>query len=122
MDSALYDQLMTLEPAGVYDIKLPEGFEAVDPAPVIVVGAVSDIPDTDITGKIVNRWKRVQFSVYGPDQAKAQAMKEALIAALQGWSGGSIKKCLLENGGPELYDNTAIPATYHLPVDFMVSV
>ncbi len=104
--------------AGVFDVKLPDAHAL--STPVVVVSGISDVPTTEINSTIVIREQRLTCEIQALDLVTGRPVKEALIAALHGWSEGTIGMCELESGGPELYDWEMNPPRYCLPVDFMV--
>jgi len=123
MDSDLYTRItgqLGASICGLFDVKMPDDWETFTP-PVIVTQGISDEPTSTIDSRLALRDKRVQCSIFAADIDDGRAVKEALIVALHGWSGGSVKACTLESGGPELYEADGIPPVYHLPVDFMLS-
>jgi hypothetical protein len=120
MDSALCAVLEGVVGQGyVFDMLLPDNYTLTQP--VIVTQGISDTPTNTIDGRVALREQRLQCSVYAPDLADARTAKEALIAALHGWSGGAYASAVLESGGPELYNAESIPPSYHLPVDFILT-
>jgi hypothetical protein len=121
MIAELYAQLKTV--AGVddvFDTKTPDEYKLI--GAIIVVSAISDVPETAIDSTIRAREQRITCEVQALNLTTARAVKESLIAALNGWRGGPVGSCLFEHGGPELYDADLIPPRYCLPVDFMVTI
>jgi hypothetical protein len=121
----IVDQLGTAL-GGVYDMTLPETADDGTPwvltDPVIVTSGISDVPTDTIDSRIALREHRLQCEVQALDLGQARLIKEALIAALNGWRGTTIQVCMFESGGPELYDWDLNPPRYCLPVDFMLTI
>lgn len=108
------------------DTKLPDGYVLAPPtgssvATVLTYSCVSDVPtDVDIDGEILMSVSRWQVSVRSTDLLAARTAKDAVIAALHGYSGPTIGRCDFENCPGELFESSVLPFEYHIPLDFMI--
>ena len=122
MTPDLYAHLVASLPmlGGVFDAKLPDDpWRLTDP--VIVTQGISDTPTHAIDGSIALSEQRITCEIQDTDLLRARVIKQALIAALDGWRGTIVQVATFESGGPELYDADLNPPRYCLPVDFMLT-
>lgn len=120
MIKELYDCIAAVPGvSAVFDTKVPDAYRL--NTPVVVVSNISDVPTTEISGTIDCIDTRITCEVQALKLGDARTIKQRLIAALNGWSGGPIGVVVFESGGPELYDGTIVPPRYCLPVDFTVT-
>lgn len=118
VDADIYARI-TGQVAGmaVYAVRLPEGLAVT--GPVAVVTRVSSPGEAAIDGAVLRRQPRYQVSIYGPDLAAVRTKRDAVVTALRGYRGGSIKGCA-HDGDRELYEPNVSPL-YHIPIDFLIS-
>lgn len=120
MTPELEAQILTVAPAfDMGDTGIQAAADALTPH--VVVSTISDVPTTCIDATIALRDQRISCECCAPTLTAARALKESLIAALQGWRGGAIAACAFESGGPELFDADLVPPRYIIPVDFMLT-
>lgn len=118
----LFDALSAvtgLSATTVFDTKLDDGYALT--GTVAVFQMISDVPEHFINeiGTRVQRW---QVSIHALTLSAGRTVAEAVRTALDGLTQGSIKSCDFDSAPGELYESSAVPPYYFIPLDFLIYV
>ncbi len=127
IDDQIYERLSTYQ--AVTDVVSPENiFMTLAPdnqaaSPYIVFQQISDVPTLSLENTIAIRTARYQVSCYaqadsGGSMSQLRQLKEAVIAALQGYTTESISAIEFDSALDTFEPDTR---TYHIPIDFLVT-